>query len=77
MTRVASITLCLVACVTALCATSATSQIVHDSEYYVLEAQNGEKWAADDKLVDAKLAEFRAKNGGKPVSYTHLRAHET
>jgi arylsulfatase len=72
MTRVASITLCLVACVTALCATSATSQIVHDSEYYVLEAQNGEKWAADDKLVDAKLAEFRAKNGGKPPNIFYI-----
>ena len=24
------------------------SQIVHDAEYYILEAQNGEKWAAED-----------------------------
>jgi hypothetical protein len=32
------------------------NDIVHDSEYYVLEAQNGEKWAADDKVVDRKLA---------------------
>ena len=24
-------------------------KIIHDAEYYVLEAQNGEKWAADDK----------------------------
>jgi arylsulfatase len=34
-------------------------KIVHDAEYYILEAQNGEKWAADDKEVDRKLAEFR------------------
>ncbi len=26
--------------------------IVHDTEYYILEAQNGEQWAADDKSVD-------------------------
>ena len=42
-------------------AAARAADIVHDSEYYVLEAQNGEKWAADDKVVDAKLAEFRAK----------------
>ena len=35
----------------------ATEKIVHDTEYYILEAQNAEKWAADDKAVDAKLAE--------------------
>ena len=46
--------------------------IVHDSEYYVLEAQNGEKWAADDKVVDAKLAAFRAKNGGKPPNILYI-----
>ena len=44
----------------------ATDKIVHDTEYYILEAQNGEQWAADDKEVDKKLAEFREKNNGKP-----------
>ena len=29
---------------------SHAAELVHDSEYYVLEAQNGEKWAADDKI---------------------------
>ena len=32
------------------------ADIAHDAEYYILEAQNGEKWAAEDKLVDQKLA---------------------
>ncbi len=41
----------------------ADGQIIHDAEYYVLEAQNAEKWAADDKAVDEKLAAFRKKNG--------------
>ena len=27
----------------------AAGKIVHDAEYYVLDAQNGEKWAAEDK----------------------------
>jgi len=44
---------------------NATAQIAHDAEYYVLEAQNGERWAKDDKTVDEKLADFRKKNDGK------------
>ncbi len=47
-------------------------KIVHDAEYYILEAQNREKWAADDKEVDRKLAEFREKNGGKPPNILYI-----
>jgi arylsulfatase A-like enzyme len=50
----------------------AAAEIVHDSEYYILEAQNGEKWAADDKTVDEKLAAFRAKNDGKPPNILYI-----
>ena len=39
--------------------TTAATAIVHDAEYYILEAQNGERWAADDKDIDAKVAAFR------------------
>ncbi len=46
--------------------------IIHDAEYYILEAQNGEKWAKDDKAVDKKLAEFRKKNGGKPPNILYI-----
>jgi arylsulfatase len=53
-------------------AAQAGDTIVHDAEYYILEAQNGEKWAADDKAVDAKLAEFRAKNGGNPPNILYI-----
>lgn len=48
------------------------SKIVHDAEYYILEAQNAEKWEADDKEVDRKLAEFREKNGGKPPNILYI-----
>ena len=27
-------------------------KVVHDAEYYTLKAQNGEKWAAEDKGLD-------------------------
>ncbi len=46
--------------------------IVHDTEYYILEAQNSEKWAADDQSVDTKLAAFREKNGGKSPSILYI-----
>ncbi len=47
-------------------------KIVHDAEYYILEAQNGERWAEDDKAVDEKLAEFRAGNGGNPPNILYI-----
>ena len=40
--------------------------IVQDAEYYVLEAQNGEKWAAEDKRLEVRLAELRKKHGRPP-----------
>lgn len=46
--------------------------IPHDAEYYILEVQNREKWAADDKVIDAKLAEFRKKNGGQPPNIVYI-----
>ena len=50
----------------------AQSTLVQDTEYYILEAQNGEQWAADDKAVDAKLAEFRKKNNGKSPNFIYI-----
>lgn len=50
----------------------AEDKIIHDSEYYILQAQNGEKWTEDDKIVDRKLAEFREKNGGKPPNILYI-----
>jgi arylsulfatase len=50
----------------------AANQIVHDAEYYIIKAQHGEKWAADDKKIDKKLAEIRKKNGGKPPNIVYI-----
>ena len=44
----------------------AATPIVHDAEYYVLKAQHGEKWAAEDKDLDKKLAALKAKHGRSP-----------
>ena len=35
--------------------------IVHDAEYYILEGQNGERWAAEDVGLDQKLAALKEK----------------
>ncbi|RKX31214.1 MAG: sulfatase, partial [Verrucomicrobia bacterium] len=40
--------------------------IVHDAEYYILESQNGERWAAEDKELDQKLAALKEKYGQPP-----------
>ena len=62
--------MCLVT--TSAFAKSKAGKIVHDSEYYILKAQNSKEWAADDKAVDKKLAEFRKKNGGKSPNILYI-----
>jgi len=48
------------------------AEIKHDADYYILEAQHGEKWAADDKAVDEKLAAFRERNNGNPPNILYI-----
>lgn len=56
-----------------ICAACSTADnIVHDAEFNILEAQNGEKWAKDDKTVDKKLADFRKKNNGKAPNFVYI-----
>jgi arylsulfatase A-like enzyme len=40
--------------------------IVHDAEFYILKAQNGERWAAEDEALNEKLAALREKHGQPP-----------
>jgi arylsulfatase len=64
------------AALAAVCLTAVTTvqaaKLVHDTEYYILEAQNAEHWAEDDKDVDRKLADFRKKNDGKPPNIIYI-----
>ena len=46
--------------------------IIHDAEFNILKSQNGEKWNADDKIISAKLAGLREKNGGKPPNIIYI-----
>jgi len=54
----------------------AESQIIHDAEYYVLEAQHGKKWAAEDKELDKKLKALRKKHG-TPPNIIHIMWDDT
>jgi arylsulfatase A-like enzyme len=51
-------------------------EIVHDAEYYVLKAQNGERWATEDVGLKAKLAELR-KKFGTPPNLIHIMWDDT
>jgi len=48
------------------------NKIVHDAEHNILKAQHGERWAKEDAEIDAKLAEIRKKNGGKPPNIVYI-----
>ncbi len=74
-----AILLAVLAC--AMATTTSAADIVHDAEYYVLEIQNGERWAAEDEALDNRLAELREKYGvrklrirSKPNSLAHPMA---
>ena len=54
------------------CTAYADESIVHDAEYYILKAQHGEVWAEHDETVDTRLAEFQARNGGKPPNILYV-----
>ena len=56
----------IAATMTAAPARAAEGEIVHDAEYYILEAQNGAKWAVEDAELDKKLAALREKYGTPP-----------
>ena len=51
-------------------------KIVHDAEYYILEAQNGERWAAEDSELNKKLAELQKKHG-RPPNLIHIMWDDT
>lgn len=48
------------------------NELVHDAEFYISKKQNAEKWMAEDEALDATLAEFKEKNGGKPPNIFYI-----
>ena len=40
--------------------------IIHDSEYYILKAQHGDKWAKEDTAIQEKIDALKKKFGRTP-----------
>jgi arylsulfatase len=55
-----------------LCGAVQARDIPRDAEYYILEAQHGERWAAEDQQLDQELAAFRERNGGRPPNIFYI-----
>jgi len=55
---------------------STAGDIIHDAEHYILEAQHGETWAAEDRVIERKLAALRAKYG-TPPNIIHIMWDDT
>jgi len=54
----------------------AQDKVVHDAEYYILEAQNGQRWSIEDQNFSARLAELKAKHG-TPPNLIHIMWDDT
>ena len=50
----------------------AAKPIQHDAEHYILLDQHKDQWSAEDKEIDAKLAEIQKKNNGKKPNIIYI-----
>ena len=51
---------------------AADTEIIHDAQFNILERQHGEKWKEQDKVIEAKLADIRKKNGDKRPNIVYI-----
>ena len=58
--------------VTGAATIQAADDIIHDGEYYFVQQQYAEQWAAEDKKVDKMLAKIRKKNDGKRPNILYI-----
>ena len=57
-------------------AQDADKAIVHDAEYYVLEAQHAKEWAGQDIALQAKIDALKKKHG-RPPNLIHIMWDDT
>ena len=50
----------------------AAMPIQHDAEHYILLNQHKDQWSAEDKEIDAKLAEIQKNNNGKKPNIIYI-----
>ncbi len=48
------------------------ADIIHDAEHYLLAAQNGDRWAADDRAIDERLSALLESNDGRPPNIVYI-----
>lgn len=63
---------CFIVCGSLVLSNAIAEPIQHDAEHYVLLHQYKDKWAAEDKEIDKKLAQIRKKNGGKRPNIVYI-----
>ncbi len=66
------IVLCLLLAFSTSSAWAQQKPLQHDAEHYILLRQHAERWSQEDREIDAKLAEVRAKNGGKTPNIVYI-----
>ncbi|MFA3920375.1 sulfatase-like hydrolase/transferase [Ruegeria hyattellae] len=71
MKRILSLSTLALMCATGW-VTAQENELIHDAEYGILKAQNGERWLKEDEAIDTRLAEIRAANGGKPPNIIYV-----
>ena len=59
-----------------MCQDAVGKSIIHDAEFYLVEAQNEEAWKAEDAEIDARLAALREKHG-TPPNIIHIMWDDT
>ena len=67
-----SIVLCLLLVSSSQPAWAQQESLQHDAEHYILLRQHAQKWADEDREIDAKLADIRAENGGKSPNIVYI-----
>ena len=60
----------------ALVSTADAKDIIHDAEHYILEAQHGKVWQAEDAEFKQRLEELRKKHG-TPPNIIHIMWDDT
>ncbi|NQU24039.1 MAG: sulfatase-like hydrolase/transferase [Candidatus Nealsonbacteria bacterium] len=66
------IVLCFLLVLGSRAAWAQPKSLQHDAEHYVLLRQHAQKWSQEDREIDARLADLRAKNGGKSPNIVYI-----
>jgi arylsulfatase len=72
MLKTSGISLLLLLATSSQAAWAQQKPLQHDAEHYILAAQHGERWVEEDREVNARLAQIRERNKGKPPNIVYI-----